>query len=248
MSRPPQPIPPPPSPPPQTRRSSPSPLPPSPPPNPALTSVSPASSDDSNEDDGPFAVLDPLPAELDLEEWEELVASGRMLKWSEAQKKANQQQVRISALLILSASSSVQCDLCRQSNHYCVNQTDSVNGKCILCIKRRQACSLARNAARGRPPLRHPSSSGPRKRKQPAAPVLSPAPKKRVRLIPPRQNQEDFNAALSIIAILRDAFAAADAEVRRQMARGADAPSLQDLLAILLPSAKPDTKGKGKER
>lgn len=103
------------------------------------------------------------------------------------------------------------------------------------------------------------------KRKTTAPPPHLPPSKKRVRFIYPNasssrqasppppssrppQDTDDFNAAFRILAILRDAFAAADAEVRRQMAGGADAPSLIGLddLRRLLRNTEADTKGKGK--
>ena len=96
------------------------------------------------------------------------------------------------------------------------------------------------------PPVDHPPQKHTRKASAAASSSGQPLPPSPSS--PPPQNSNDFDAALRILAILRDAFAAADAEVRRQMARGADAPSLQDLLTGLFRNTKPDTKGKGKER
>jgi hypothetical protein len=58
---------------------------------------------------------------------------------------------------------------------------------------------------------------------------------------PPPQSNGDFNDALRILAILRDVFAAPDAEVQCQMAHSAEAPShigLEDLIRGLLHSTQ----------
>ena len=115
-----------------------------------------------------------------------------------------------------------------------------------------------------------PPSSPPQSSTKTSAPPLDNAPpQKRVKFTyaaasssrlseplppssPPPQSNTDFDAALTILAILRDAFAAADAEVRRQMARGAEGPShigLVELLRFLLCSTDANSRsnGKGKE-
>ena len=121
-----QPTPPAPSSPPQPSRQDQSPHPPTPPRivihtsgsavspchSPALSTSPPpdhmtiCSSDDSEEEPEPFAVPKTLPAEMDEDEWDSLVKSGEMTSWWEAQRNADQDQVRISVIFTISLTPS----------------------------------------------------------------------------------------------------------------------------------------------
>ena len=222
-----------------------------------------------------------LPFEMDMETWLSLGRGTRMKKWYEAQKKAGHDVVSndlYPTKVILRQVS--QCTLCVKARTFCVEKTDSKNGKCLHCIHRKQACSMAQYVNKGRPRRGESSTrSGPKKepeeaRKDEAGPSRTtkrkntsegPGPTKRVKLTTTKRSTSgrsvtaaasqpsnfEFECALRLIILLKDALSAAEAEIRRQQARGAAGPShvgLGDLLALLLPSeSDADRKGKGKQ-
>lgn len=257
-----------------------------------------SSGEDEEEDDSDDST-EVLPFEMEMEEWLSLGRGSRMKKWYDAQKIAEHDQVSIllypTKVLLTKLS---QCTLCAKAKTFCVGKTNSTNGKCLHCIHRKQACSMARHVNKGRPrksglssrsaPKKAPeqatiddvvpsrtmkrknTSERPGTTKRVKSTYMNPSSSHQSVVAPPHQpSNDEFESALRLIALIKDAISAAEAEIRRQQARGAAAPSHAEaeicrqqacgaaapsyadvgaLLALLLPSKCANQKGKGKER